>query len=118
MVSGKSRIIGLVVAYLENYFYPEALEKLSNVLQERGYHVLIFMASQTAGNIGSVVDEILDYQVDGIVMASVALSSEVGSRCQAAGVPLSCSTDHKTWMTYPRSPLTILKGAQGGTPAV
>jgi len=36
MVSGKSRIIGLVVAYLENYFYPEALEKLSNALQERG----------------------------------------------------------------------------------
>ena len=88
MVSGKSRIIGLVVAYLENYFYPEALEKLSNALQERGYHVLIFMASQTAGNISSVVDEILDYQVDGIVMASVALSSEVGSRCQAAGVPV------------------------------
>ena len=88
MVSGKSRIIGLVVAYLENYFYPEALEKLSNALQERGYHVLIFMASQTAGNISSVVDEILDYQVDGIVMASVALSSEVGSRCLAAGVPV------------------------------
>lgn len=88
MVSGKSRIIGLVVAYLENYFYPEALEKLSNALQERGYHVLIFMASQTAGNISSVVDEILDYQVDGIVMASVALTSEVGSRCQAAGVPV------------------------------
>jgi len=44
MVSGKSRIIGLVVAYLENQFYPEALEKLSNELQKRGYHVLIFMA--------------------------------------------------------------------------
>ncbi len=88
MVSGKSRIIGLVVAYLENYFYPEALEKLSNALQERGYHVLIFMASQTAGNINTVLEEILDYQVDGIVMASVALTSEVGSRCQAAGVPV------------------------------
>ena len=88
MVSGKSRIIGLVVAYLENYFYPEALEKLSNAFQERGYHVLVFMASQTAGNLSPVVDEILDYQVVGIVMASVALSSEVGSRCQAAGVPV------------------------------
>ena len=46
MVSGKSRIIGLVVAYLENQFYPEALEKLSNALQEKGYHVLIFMAGK------------------------------------------------------------------------
>ncbi|MEP2029203.1 MAG: LacI family DNA-binding transcriptional regulator [Paracoccaceae bacterium] len=88
MVSGKSRIIGLVVAYLENQFYPEALEKLSNELQKRGYHVLIFMAEQTAGNIDTVVEEILDYQVDGIIAASVALSSDLSERCRAAGVPM------------------------------
>ena len=88
MVSGKSRIIGLVVAYLENYFYPEALEKLSNALQARGYHVLIFMASQNAGNLDDVMSEILDYQVDGIVIASVSLSSDVAERCQSAGVPV------------------------------
>jgi len=35
MVSGKSRMIGLVVAYLENYFYPEAVEKFSNELGVR-----------------------------------------------------------------------------------
>ncbi|WP_171180512.1 LacI family DNA-binding transcriptional regulator [Ruegeria sp. HKCCD8929] len=88
VVSGKSRIIGLVVAYLNNQFYPEALEKLTNALQERGYHVLIFMASQQAGNIDSVVEEILDFQVDGIVAASVALSSDLSGRCRAAGVPM------------------------------
>jgi DNA-binding LacI/PurR family transcriptional regulator len=88
MVSGKSRIIGLVVAYLDNYFYPEAMELLSNALQERGYHVLIFMATQTAGNIDDVVEEILDYQVDGIVAASVALSSNLSARCRAADVPI------------------------------
>ena len=26
LITGKSRIIGLVVAYLDNYFYPAALE--------------------------------------------------------------------------------------------
>lgn len=88
MVSGKSRIIGLVVAYLDNYFYPETLEILSNALQEKGYHVLVFMASQTAGNIDGVVEEILDYQVDGIVTASVAMSSDLSQRCLQAGVPV------------------------------
>lgn len=88
MVSGKSRIIGLVVAYLENQFYPEALEKLSNLLQEHGYHVLIFMATQTAGNVDDVLEEILDYQVDGIVMASAAMSTNISSRCQQAGIPV------------------------------
>jgi DNA-binding LacI/PurR family transcriptional regulator len=88
VVSGKSRIIGVVFAYLENQFYPDVLEKLSNALQEQGYHVLIFMASQTAGDIESVVEEILDYQVDGIVAASVAMSSALTERCRAAGVPM------------------------------
>src|SRR5690606_15864449 len=39
MITGRSRIIGLVVAYLENQFYPLAIEKLSRALQARGYHV-------------------------------------------------------------------------------
>lgn len=88
MVSGKSRIIGLVVAYLNNHFYPDAIEKLSNELQARGYHVLMFMASQTAGNIDDVVEEILDYQADGIIAASVAMSSDLTNKCRAAGVPI------------------------------
>jgi len=70
MITGKSRLIGLVVAYLENQFYPEAVERLSNALQERGYRVLIFMASPTVGDgVQAVMEEILDYQVEGIVLA-------------------------------------------------
>ena len=88
MVSGRSRIIGLVVAYLENQFYPDVLEKLSNALQRRGYHVLVFMASQSARNIDTVIEEILDYRVDGIIAASVALSSRLSEQCRAAGVPM------------------------------
>jgi DNA-binding LacI/PurR family transcriptional regulator len=88
LITGKSRIIGLVVAYLDNYFYPEALELLSSALQKKGYHVLVFMAAKTAGNIDDIVDEILDYQVDGIIAASVAMSSDLASRCGSAGVPV------------------------------
>lgn len=95
LITGKSHIIGLVVAYLENYFYPEAVEKLSNALQEQGYHVLVFMASQTTGNVDQVLDEILDYQVDGVIMASVAMSSSLTSKCQAAGVPVVLFNRHQ-----------------------
>ena len=88
MVSGKSRMIGVVVAYLENQFYPEALERLSNSLQEKGYHVLIFMAGKDRQSIDNVIEEILDYQVDGIIAASVSMSSGLSERCRAAGVPM------------------------------
>ena len=88
MVSGKSRMIGLVVAYLQNQFYPEAIEKLSKAMQERNYHLLVFMTSKTEGDVSEVFEEILDYQVDGIIAASVALSSDLSERCANAGVPV------------------------------
>lgn len=95
MASGRSRIIGLIVAYLENQFYPDALEKLSNALQSEDYHLLVFMASQAAGNIDTVVEDLLDYQVDGIIAASVALSSDLSEKCRAAGVPFVLFNRHQ-----------------------
>lgn len=88
LITGKSRIIGLVVAYLENQFYPEAIEKLSNALQARGYHALMFMASDDNSTAQQVLDELLDYQVDGIIIASVGMSSDLTERCKTAGIPV------------------------------
>jgi len=88
LITGKSKIIGVVVAYLENQFYPEALEKLSLSLQARGYHVLVFMATMTKDNVDQLLDELLDYQVEGIVMASASMSSDLARRCHKAGVPV------------------------------
>lgn len=89
MITGKSRMIGLVVAYLENQFYPEAIARLSNALQAKGYHVLMFMASPMVGDdVQKVMEEILDYQVEGIVLASVSMSSNLSSRCAEHGIPI------------------------------
>ena len=88
MITGKSRIIGLVVYYLENQFYPEAVEKLSIALQENGYHVLLFMASNTVGDVENVLQRILDYRVDGIVMVSVSVSSTLAERCRDLNIPV------------------------------
>ncbi len=88
MVSGRSRIIGLVVAYLENQFYPMALERLSNTLQARGYHILIFTAPNSEAAVERMLQELMDYQVDGIIAASVSLSSDLARRAQNSGIPV------------------------------
>lgn len=88
MITGKSRIIGLVVAYLDNQFYPEALERLSNSLQAEGYHILIFTVPNASDGIESVVQDLMDYQVDGIIAASVSMSSGLADLCQRAGIPV------------------------------
>jgi DNA-binding LacI/PurR family transcriptional regulator len=88
LITGRTRIIGLVVAYLENQFYPVALELLSRALQAKGYHILVFMAGNDGEHVAQVMQELLDYQVDGIITASVAMTNDLTSRCDAAGIPV------------------------------
>ncbi|MES2184446.1 MAG: LacI family DNA-binding transcriptional regulator [Pseudomonadota bacterium] len=82
----RSRMVGLVMSYLENQFYPLVIERLSQALQRDGYHVLLFI-SETADADGILAD-ILQYQVDGIVMASTTLSSGLAHDCAEAGIPV------------------------------
>jgi DNA-binding LacI/PurR family transcriptional regulator len=46
------------------------------------------MAAPTVGDVDRVLQEILDYQVDGLVLASVSMSSSLAGECQALGIPV------------------------------
>ena len=39
-------------------------------------------------SIDHIIEEILDYQVDGIIAASVSMSSGLSERCRSAGIPM------------------------------
>ncbi len=86
MISGRSRLIAVLVAYLDNQFYPIVIEQLSRALQDRGFHVLLFMTD--TGNQDEVVQQMMGYQVEGIVMASAALSSTLARECAQTGIPV------------------------------
>lgn len=86
VISGRSRLIAMLVAYLDNQFYPIVLESLSRTLQERGYQVLLFMTDP--GRQDEVVQQILQYQVQGIVMVSATLSSNLARECAETGIPI------------------------------
>lgn len=88
VVTGQSQIVGLVVRDIDNQLYPRAVEGLCLALQAKGYHVLVFMANGADEDIAPTIEELLAYQVDGIVMASVGISDAISSRCEAAGIPV------------------------------
>jgi DNA-binding LacI/PurR family transcriptional regulator len=86
LITGRSRIIGLVLSYLENLFYPVALQRLAERLQRDGYHVLLFINHNP--NADELVTEILQYHVDGIVLAASTLSSALARNCADADIPV------------------------------
>ena len=86
--TGRSGMVGLAIGYLENQFYPLVLQHLSQALQARGYHILVFMTGGPDENADAVIEEILDYQVDGLIAASIGLSSQLARRARMADVPV------------------------------
>lgn len=86
LITKRSRIIGVVLSYLENLFYPVALEQLAKRLQRDGYHVLLFI--NDTQNSDELVNQILQYHVDGIVLAATTLSSALAQQCSDAAIPV------------------------------
>lgn len=86
LITKRSRIIGLVLSQLENLFYPVALQRLAEQLQRDGYHVLLFISDDP--NADDLVTEILQYHVDGIVLAATTLSSALARTCADASIPV------------------------------
>jgi LacI family transcriptional regulator len=87
LITNRSRIIAVVMAYLENLFYPDVLEELGRRLAAENYHVLLFTGFKDRDS-DPVFDQIMQYRVDGIILASTSLSSELSEECMVAGIPV------------------------------
>lgn len=87
----RSRMVALVVSYLQNQFYPGILERISRLLQIHGFHVLLFVNEENVSHENETDDLILDimgYQVDGIILASALLSSKLAKYCRDSDTPV------------------------------
>ncbi|MDH4376209.1 MAG: LacI family DNA-binding transcriptional regulator [Ramlibacter sp.] len=83
--TGRTRIIGVVLAHLDNLFYPRFLQLLTERLQAEGMQLLLFVAD---GRQGNLLEQLLQYRVDGIVLAATTLHSELAKACAQAGIPV------------------------------
>lgn len=86
LITRRSGMVGLVMSHLDNQFYPMVIERLSQALQRKGWHVLLFISETVDAD--AILADILPYQVDGIVMASTTLSSGLAHDCAEAGIPV------------------------------
>ncbi|ETX26883.1 substrate-binding domain-containing protein [Roseivivax isoporae] len=79
--------VALVVGDMLNPFYPSTVEVLSQILFERGIR-MIFHSIPEGKRVDDVLEQVLDYRVDGAIVASAVMSSRLGRACQAARMPV------------------------------
>lgn len=98
---GKSgtKIIGVIVDKFENSFYTESIRHFTNVLQERGYTTMLL--NSNLRELEEALPLALQYQVDGIILASSTLSPSLVMRC--ASLPISVVSYNRYSESLPMS---------------
>jgi DNA-binding LacI/PurR family transcriptional regulator len=83
----RSYIVGVALTYLDNQFYPQVLQSLSDELGNAGYRVLLFI-THGRSDTDPALEELLRYRVDALILASTSLSSRLADECARVGVPV------------------------------
>ncbi|WDS35036.1 LacI family DNA-binding transcriptional regulator [Pseudoxanthomonas sp.] len=83
----RSQIVGVALTYLDNQFYPQVLQRLSDELGKAGYRVLLFI-THGRSEADPALEELLRYRVDALILASTSLSSRLAAECARVGVPV------------------------------
>lgn len=86
LITGRTRIVGVVLAHLDNLFYPRFLQLLTERLQTQGMQVLLFVAD--GNRQADLMEQLLNYRVDGIVLAATTLNADLAKACTDAGIPV------------------------------
>jgi DNA-binding LacI/PurR family transcriptional regulator len=87
LITHRSHLIGIAIGYLGNYYYPLAVECLCRRLRRSGYHTMMFFTEPKEAA-DDTVESFLQYRVDGVILASVSLSSDWVTACERSGVPV------------------------------
>jgi DNA-binding LacI/PurR family transcriptional regulator len=83
----RSSILGLAISALDNQFYPEIVQRFSEEFARIGYRLLLFVTHGGTGH-DPLLDELLKYRLDGLILASSSVSSALAEECVRAGVPV------------------------------
>lgn len=87
LVQQRTRIVGVLVARLDNHFYPRVLEELTAGLWAAGRQVMYF-SGDDGGDLEGVLRTALQYRVEAMVLTSITLSSGMAELFYGAGVPV------------------------------
>ena len=77
LITQRSNMVAVLISRMTNLNYPEVLVQLTQAFSERGIRVLLFTIERESET-PSVVEQLLQYQVDGVVTRRHAAGAATG----------------------------------------
>jgi DNA-binding LacI/PurR family transcriptional regulator len=88
LVSGRSRILGLVVSEITNPFFPEIVQAFETMAVEHGYEILLVSTVHDPRRMDMSVRRMTDRRVDGVAVMTFGMEDLLLEDPELSNVPL------------------------------
>lgn len=88
LVSGRSKMLGLIVSEITNPFFPELVQEFENLAVAQGYEVLIGSTNYEPERTESLIRRMLQRSVDGVAVMTFGIEEELVQKLVEREFPL------------------------------
>ncbi|MGA8867243.1 MAG: LacI family DNA-binding transcriptional regulator, partial [Candidatus Sulfotelmatobacter sp.] len=88
LVSGRSRIFGIIVSQITNPFFPELVQKFETVAVQNNYEILLSSTENDAGRMQHAVRRMIERRVEGVAVMTFGMEEVLLEDLKLRGVPL------------------------------
>ena len=104
LVSGKSRLLGLIISDITNPFFPQLIHEFEQAAVERGYEILIGSTNYDPRKMELCARRMLERKADGIAVMTFAMEDLLLKRFADEAIPVvfldvPTRRDHSTTLT-------------------
>ncbi len=88
LVSGRSRLLGIIVENITNPFFPELVQSFEEIAVAHGYEILVSSSSSDAAVLATCARRMLERKVDGVAVMTFGEEEPVLDQLVHRGVPI------------------------------
>jgi DNA-binding LacI/PurR family transcriptional regulator len=88
LVSGRSRLIGLIVSEITNPFFPELIQAFEASAVERGYEILIGSTNYSPERMTQCVRRMVERKVEGVAVMTFGMDEDLLQELSGRGIPV------------------------------
>src|SRR5271155_5679770 len=88
LVSGRSKLFGLLVSEITNPFFPELIQGFENIAVENGYEILISSTNYDPKRMSHCIRRMLERKVEGVAVMTFGIEEPLFDQLAKRKVPL------------------------------
>ncbi len=87
LVSGRSRILGLIVSDITNPFFPELVKGFEDVAVQRGYEIMVSSTNYDSARMAHSVRRLIERKVEGVAIMTSEMDQPLIDQLERRKVP-------------------------------